>query len=638
MKYKVKELDDGGRLFHMRNDVTLEVHGSTKNVVDVLMKRHQDTDEEKKGEPDAGDLYRSGFRNGFVDKNKARIFADVQPMTEDTEEERAEKSKTWNRYLSELREDLENIAVHLKTATQAGQTMQQQMAGQKKRDVTAHLVRYGRNGAEYFHTPDRKPYAAVKVGDHTEHYEIKKKGGGDFAYWLEQAYWDGEEQRLSAQSGPLQPVKGQEPLPDVVRDRDLADAVRTLRGLAVFKGSKHEVFRRLAGHEGKVYIDLCDEEWRVVEVDGEGWRVIPGDDAPVRFSRKPGMLELTEPERGGSLQPLRDLLHLGEEDQERRNWHLIVAWLVQALSPYGAYSVLSLFGNQGSGKSGTQGVLRNFVDPNEAPLRPKPREERDLFIAASNSWTISLENMSKVTEWLSNALCVIATSGSYGIRAHYEDDEEVLFKARRPVLINGIGDILTYPDLLDRAAIVRLPAFDDDALEDSEERLEDDVLIAVGRELAPTTCGALLDCLSYYLANRDSIPNPRTRMVTYAKFGVACEQYLGWGEGAFMRSYKESRGEATAQVLDSMPIAAILLDFLEDYPKDDPWEGTPGELLADLNSRATETLRRDDEWPSSASRLGVQLNKLATDLARAGVQFTRFYIHGTTMFRLWKKG
>jgi putative DNA primase/helicase len=110
------------------------------------------------------------------------------------------------------------------------------------------------------------------------------------------------------------------------------------------------------------------------------------------------MLSLTEPVEGGSLEDLRNLLHLGADEDEERNWRLIAAWLVQALSPDGAYGILTLTGAQGSAKSDTQYVLRSLVDPNVAMIRYKPKEERDLFISASNGWTISLDNMSKVPE------------------------------------------------------------------------------------------------------------------------------------------------------------------------------------------------------------------------------------------------
>ena len=60
---------------------------------------------------------------------------------------------------------------------------------------------------------------------------------------------------------------------------------------------------------------------------------------------------------------------------------LVVAWALAALRDRGPYPVIVLSGEQGSGKSTISAVLRALLDPNTAPLRALPREDRDLFIA-----------------------------------------------------------------------------------------------------------------------------------------------------------------------------------------------------------------------------------------------------------------
>jgi hypothetical protein len=38
--------------------------------------------------------------------------------------------------------------------------------------------------------------------------------------------------------------------------------------------------------------------------------------------------------------------------------------------------------------------LRSLLDPNTAPLRALPREDRDLFIAANNGHVLAFDNVS----------------------------------------------------------------------------------------------------------------------------------------------------------------------------------------------------------------------------------------------------
>jgi hypothetical protein len=63
---------------------------------------------------------------------------------------------------------------------------------------------------------------------------------------------------------------------------------------------------------------------------------------------------------------------------------LIVAWLLAALRPTGPYPLLAILVEQGSAKTVLSKLLRAQVDPNVAPVRALPREERELMISAKN--------------------------------------------------------------------------------------------------------------------------------------------------------------------------------------------------------------------------------------------------------------
>jgi hypothetical protein len=72
-------------------------------------------------------------------------------------------------------------------------------------------------------------------------------------------------------------------------------------------------------------------------------------------------------------------------------------------------------------------MLKALVDPNVAPVRALPREERELMIAANNSYLLAFDNLSGLPAWLSDGLCRLASGGSFAVRQLYTDDEEVLF-------------------------------------------------------------------------------------------------------------------------------------------------------------------------------------------------------------------
>jgi hypothetical protein len=120
---------------------------------------------------------------------------------------------------------------------------------------------------------------------------------------------------------------------------------------------------------------------------------------------------------------------------------IVVAWLLACFRDRGPYPVLAIAGEQGSAKSTFSAMLRKLIDPNAAPLRALPREERDLFIAANNGHVLAFDNVSGLPPWLSDALCRLATGASFAVRQLYTDQDEMLFQAARPIILNGIEDI-----------------------------------------------------------------------------------------------------------------------------------------------------------------------------------------------------
>ena len=79
------------------------------------------------------------------------------------------------------------------------------------------------------------------------------------------------------------------------------------------------------------------------------------------------------------------------------------------------------------------------------------------MFAASNGWCVALDNLSRLPDWLSDALCRLATGGGFSTREPFTDGEEVLFDAMRPALLSGIEDVVTNADLLDCVPTIDLP-------------------------------------------------------------------------------------------------------------------------------------------------------------------------------------
>jgi hypothetical protein len=75
------------------------------------------------------------------------------------------------------------------------------------------------------------------------------------------------------------------------------------------------------------------------------------------------------------------------------------------------------------------------------------------------------------------------------VRQFYTDQDEVLFEAERPVILNGIEDIVTRPDLADRAVFLTL-----EPIPEERRRTEAELWAAFEAE-RPRILGVLLDAV-----------------------------------------------------------------------------------------------------------------------------------------------
>lgn len=442
--------------------------------------------------------------------------------------------------------------------------------------------------AELFRTPDGVAYGTFHVGGHGETCAVRSRS---FTLILQRCHYATHGTTANAQA--------------------MQDALSVLEGQALFGGMERKVFTRFADEGRQNYLDLANSTWSGVSIDAEGLRTV--NDLPVKFRRPKGLLALPTPVRGGTLEELFSFLNVAPED-----WPLVLGWLVAAARPRGPYPVLSLNGEQGCAKSTVSKVLRRMIDPSTADLRAEPRDIRDLVISANNSWIVPLDNMSYVQPWLSDGLCRLATGGGFATRALYSDDEEVLFEVQRPMIINGIEELGTRSDLLDRSIQLTLMPI-------ASQRRRTEADFWRDFEIAhPRMLGALLDAVVIAMRN---LPNTRLtdppRMADFATWGVAAEPGLPIARGAFLFRYASNREAAHELALEGSALTAPLRRLMSARAE---WEGTATDLHNALSRLLVGlTLPAPRSWPANAQKLSAALRRLATNLSAVGcrVEFGR---------------
>lgn len=180
---------------------------------------------------------------GLVEKTAADAGA---PFVRDVLERLAALKKEDRPAFEKLRAALKNARCRVAVLDQAIAEASGDTAGQRptQADILIELAA----SAELFHAPDGTGFADQDVSGHRETWPIRAKG---FRRWLIRRYF--HETGGAPNSEAMQSALG------------------VIEAKAQFDAPERVVHVRVGGLDGRLYLDLCDETWRAVEIDTAGW-------------------------------------------------------------------------------------------------------------------------------------------------------------------------------------------------------------------------------------------------------------------------------------------------------------------------------------------------------------------------------
>lgn len=338
----------------------------------------------------------------------------------------------------------------------------------------------------------------------------------------------------------------------IPNDSTIAKVKKVLNVKASISKYKHNVYARVANFNDVIYIDLCNERWEVIEITKKGWRVI--SDAPVFFTRSRIMKELPVPEKNGHIESLRPFINVKKED----DLNLIIAWLLSTLKGNNAHPILMIYGEQGSAKSTATSILRSIIDPSYLSLRSLVKDEKDIAIMTRNTFVLAFDNLSILSNEMSDVFCKISTGGAFSTRTLFTTFNESYIKVNRPIIANGIENLAERPDLLDRSIIINLDVIDEKGRKTNQEIWGE--FDARHSEIL----GAICNIASAALEEFTSINlNEKPRMADFSKWVTAAESFLEWEPDYFLEIYNDNRRIAVEQGLETSPLALAVINMIE---------------------------------------------------------------------------
>lgn len=442
------------------------------------------------------------------------------------------------------------------------------------------------DGCEYILSRERIPFVRLDAGT----FPIE---GNEFIQWLDNKY------RLN----------GGKP----AGENCLRDATKKIARAARINGSEQELFLRV-GYGDKlrqsIYVDLGRNDRKAVEITADGWKVTV--DPVVHFKRTAAVGLLPTPESGGDINALRQYINVPNDEQ----WILFVSWLVGCYSPFGTYPILIIQGDSGSAKSTATRILRQIIDPALPALLPYPKSPDVIVNHAFHNHLLTYDNLSGVSNDVSDALCTVASGSGFATRELYTNFGRAAFEFKRPVALNGIDNIARRNDLASRSLALYFHR-----VADGNRLTEAEVDYGVERIL-PGVLGAVFDAVAMALKNfhATDLGDLNYRISDWVKWSLASLPALPWGRDDYLRAMAENERVLTESVLNTDLVAQYVVQFMGEREE---WEGKCTDLYELVENFVSDRVRRSREWPDSPIGFGMRLTRAHPLLESLGIELAK---------------
>jgi hypothetical protein len=195
-----------------------------------------------------------------------------------------------------------------------------------------------------------------------------------------------------------------------------------------------------------------------------------------------------------------------------------------------------------------------------------------------------------------------------GTRELFSNGGEVVFDALRPVLINGIGDVIDRPDLKERTLVLNMP-------EVRKRRTEQEIWKEFD-EVCPSILGVLARCVVAVLSP-SSLPEPENlpRMADCYLFVRRALPVMGFTPELLDEVMEENRRGASLSVLEASPVAQAVIAYMTTH---DELTGTATELWSRLRVKQEYVCELRD-WPGDGRALSNELRRVEPELRAVGI-------------------
>ena len=394
--------------------------------------------------------------------------------------------------------------------------------------------------------------------------------------------------------------------------------IATTAAITRLKKKKKEVATRIIKLGNAIYYNLMDPNHQVVMVTPAQVTianpVAMKNGIQLKFNEST-IMEAQAIPRTADARPLQDVLgqylNLTSDDKV-----LAIVTLITWFLPHIERAILLLNGPQGTGKSFLSQIIQRIVDPVSHDLPPLPTDMQELQLILSEYYLVAFDNISQIREAISNTLCKSVTGGTQIKRKLYSDKNLVILTYKNCVILNGIGDFVQMPDLLDR--IVTLKTIPHGA---NKSKV---ALLAQFQKDLPDIMAKIFNILQQAMAVYPTVDiDTPTRLVEYEKWGYAIAQVV-YGDGnIFLKAYYKGRYLTSVSRAENDAVGNTFLRYAnlqQTLPVYIPSRKVYDDLCV-LGKGGNNRLPVD--WPKDPSAMTSRLERLLMNLQDSGYTFRK---------------
>ena len=351
------------------------------------------------------------------------------------------------------------------------------------------------------------------------------------------------------------------PLYEAMRNHIASEGdVVGLRRFARFDKANNVAY--LSGYDGTA--------WRL---DGNEPRRISNGDEGVMFADDDGGIEC-EPIIGPHGVLLDTLLGLNfaeqtpggiTPEQQRR---AMTVWMFALAFPdlMPTKPLMLIEGAPGSGKSSCVQLLQLALMGAKKPMILRKNQEDDFGVILVRSPIAVFDNLDSYMEWIPDAVCAYATSGTWVKRKLYTDGEEVTIRPHAFIAVASKNPAsFRREDTADRCIVIRL-----DRLEafTRQGKLEDAIAAERPKLLGEYLyyCNQIVGELKLHGFDLDGVDDGTSRMADFSALAHIVARVLQWPDGAVNEMLAGLQSERDAFVNEEDSLSELLFKWLDMKP------------------------------------------------------------------------